>query len=93
MKKFLLGLVIGVFLTLCVFFTPYADPRLRIRIGRILDEDILFLKNRSIVRGWIVRESPKEILIEFEKGCFSLSPSECKEIKRNYLLKYVRELM
>ena len=92
MKKFFLGFVVGAFLTLSIFFTPYADPRARVRIGRMLDEDILYLKNGSVIRGWIVKESPKEILVEFENGSFALKPSECEEIKRNYLLKYVREL-
>ncbi|MFH1867796.1 MAG: hypothetical protein ABH843_02380 [Candidatus Omnitrophota bacterium] len=92
MKKFFLGLALGVFLTVCIFFMPYTDPRLRIRIGRILDEDIIYLKNKSIVRGWIVRETPKEILVEVENGTFSLRLSECEGIRKNYLLKYVREL-
>lgn len=92
MKKFLLGLVLGVFLTTGAFFLPYTDPHFRIRVGRMLDEDIIYLKNGSIVRGWIIKESPKKILVEFDKGTFSLSISECESIKRNYLLKYVREL-
>jgi hypothetical protein len=93
MKKFLLGFVIGVFLTVCIYFAPYTDPRFRIEVGRMLDEDIIYLKSGTIVQGRIINETEEEIFIELKEGYFNLSLSQCEKIKRNHLFQYIRELL
>lgn len=93
MKTFLLGLIVGIFLAIIIYYTPGFDPKLRIRLGRLLDKDIIFLKNGNIVRGWIFKESDEEFLVELEKGYFRLPRSECETIEKNYLLQYMQELI
>ena len=93
MKKFLLGFVLGIFLTGCIIFTPYLNPMFRIELKKMLDKDIIYMKDGGIVQGWITNETDNDIFLEIENGYFSLPRSKCKEIKRNFNLQYIRELM
>jgi len=93
MKKFLLGFALGAFLMVIIYFAPYVDPRFRVQLGRILDKDIIYLKNGQIIQGWIVIEDSREIYIEVEEGHYYIDVSQCKQIKKNYLLQYIKELM
>ncbi len=93
MKKFLLGFAIGVFVMVVVYFAPYVDPRFRVQLGRILDKDMIYLKDGSIMQGWIIVEDSGEIYIEIKEGYYYLPLNQCEQIKRNYLLQYIKELM
>jgi hypothetical protein len=90
-KNFLLGLMIGLCLASGLYFLRSSDTRLRIDIGRILDQDIVYLKDGSLVRGWVVKESESELLIETEKATFTLPASICKNIEKDVFLKFVRK--
>ncbi|MBL7071593.1 MAG: hypothetical protein ISS26_05435 [Candidatus Omnitrophica bacterium] len=93
MKKFLIGFIIGIFFTVIIYFAPYVDPRFRVNLGRVLDKDMIYLKNGSVIQGWIIIEDGEEIYVEIKEEYFSISLSQCEQIKRNYLLQYVKELM
>jgi len=93
MKKFFLGFLIGAFLMAVIYFAPYVDPRFSVQLGRILDKDMIQLKDGSVIQGWILAEEAGEIYIEIEEGYFNLSLSQCKSIKKNYLMQYIKELM
>jgi len=93
MKKFILGFITGIFLAAGIYFFLHQNRLLQIELGRLLDKDTIYLENGTIVKGWIVRESEREILVEVEKGYFTVPRSRCKEIRENALLRYTRELM
>jgi len=93
MKKFLLGLIVGFFLTLGLYFILATDTRLHVDVGRLLDEDIIYLKDGGFIRGSVIDEGKEELLIETAKGNFTLPRSSCKDIAKNVLLRYVRQMM
>ncbi|MBI4707984.1 MAG: hypothetical protein HY761_08680 [Candidatus Omnitrophica bacterium] len=93
MKKFLLGFIVGMFFTGSLYFFLQPDATVRIKMGRLLDRDTLYLKNGDVILGWIVQEEGDKILVEVEKGTFILNRSECKSIQKNTFLRYLRELI
>lgn len=93
MKKFLLGFIIGMFFAGSLYFFLQPDATVRLKVGRLLDRDTLYLKNGDVILGWIVQEEGDKILVEVEKGTFILNRSECKSIQRNTFLRYLRELI
>jgi len=93
MKNFILGLFIGIFITVTLYFTPYIDPRFRTKIGHLLDKDIILLKNGNIIKGWILKKQKDKISIEIANGYIVLPYSDCEHIEENYLLKYMKELV
>jgi len=93
MKKFLLGLVLGIFVSAVLCFFLYPDLRSRVQMGRMLDRDTIYLKDGSVLHGWIVEENETQIFVEVGKGYFTLPRSQCHNIRRNTFLRYVRELV
>lgn len=93
MKKFLLGLIIGAFFTAGSYFLFSWDTKLHTDVGKLLDMDTLCLKDGDVIDGWILYEDNENILVETEKGSFTLPRSTCISIKKNTFLQYIRELM
>ena len=48
MKTFFLDLLIGLFISVGIYFLPCADPRFRVNVGRLLDEDVIYLEYLDI---------------------------------------------
>jgi len=90
-KKFILGLVIGVFLSFGLYFMRSSDTRLHVDVGRFLDQDIVYLKDGGLIRGWVVDEGGNEILIETGKGTFTLPRSICRRVEKKVFLRFVRK--
>jgi hypothetical protein len=93
MKKFTFGLITGIILAAVLGFFFHPSPELRIELGRLLDRDTIYLKNGKVVEGWVVKEDNNQIWVELGTGHFILHRAECKAIRKNSLLRYVRELM
>ena len=93
MKKFLLGFIIGIFLTSLTCFSSYISPRMRIMLGHILDKDTIYLNDGRVFHGWITKEGDEEIIIEVANGYFTFSQSQVEGTNKDYLLKYTRELI
>ena len=91
MKKFLVGLVLGLFLASCYYYFYHPDPLFRLKVGRLLDRDTVYLEDGTIVHGWIVKSDENYIWIETESGYFDLPVSRCKIVRKNTLLRYIRE--
>ena len=90
-KKFILGFGVGLALSFCIYFVRFADVKLHIDVGRLLDQDIVYMKDGTLLRGWVVKEGAHEILIETEKGNFPLPRSRFKAIEKDVFLKFVRK--
>ena len=90
-KKFILGFARGLFLSFCIYFVRFADTKLRVDVGRLLDQDIIYMNDGTIVRGWVVKEIGNEILIETGKGNFTLPYSRFKSIEKDVFLRFVRK--
>ncbi|KPK97908.1 MAG: hypothetical protein AMJ95_06895 [Omnitrophica WOR_2 bacterium SM23_72] len=90
-KKFILGFIVGLFLSFSIYFIRSTDMKLRVDVGRLLDQDIVYLIDGSFVRGWVVREGKDEILVETEKGNFTLPRARCKSIEKDVFLRFVRK--
>ena len=93
MKKFLLGLIIGIFLSSYSYFFVNLGPRFRVEIGHQLDKDALYLKDGSVVEGWIIKKDKRSVWIAQEKGYFSLPLSQCELIRENVLMQYIWEMI
>lgn len=70
-----------------------ADARLHTDVGHFLDQDVVHLKNGDFIRGWVIEEGSQDILIDTEKGSFTLPRSSCKSIDKNFLARYIRRVM
>ena len=68
-------------------------PRFRIEIGHLLDKDALYLKDGSIIEGWIIKKGTRSVWIAQEKGYFSLPVAQCELIRENVLMQYIWELI
>lgn len=93
MKRLLLGVIIGLFLSSYLYFFVDLGPRFRIEIGQMLDKDTLYLKDGSVIDGWIIRNDKRTIWFAQEKGYFTLPVSQCELIRENVLLQYIWELI
>jgi len=83
--------MVGLFLSFGLYFIHFADVKLRVDLGRLLDQDIIYLKDGSLLRGWVVREGRDEILVETERGNFTLPRARCKSIEKDVFLRFVRK--
>ncbi len=92
MKKFLLGFITGAFLLAGLIFFYWPGAILRVNIGRLLDKDIICLNSNESIEGWILSEDPGSVLLETEKGTFTLPSSNIKSIHKNRLSRYIRLL-
>ncbi len=90
-RKFILGFIVGLFFSFSLYFIRFADMKLRVGVGRVLDQDIVYLKDGSFLRGWVVQEEGDEILVETGKGNFTLPRARCKSIEKDVFLKFVRK--
>jgi len=93
MKRIVLGFILGAFLAATGMFLLYPNPGIRIDIGRMLDEDIVYLKDGTVMRGWVINKTSQNILLEIEGGSLTLPVSKCEVIKENVLLRYTRKLL
>jgi hypothetical protein len=81
------------FLMAGIFFFLGPGLGLRVKLGRLLDQDRLYLKTGQVIDGWVIGEDEDRILIEMEGGSFSLPRSQCKKIQRDIFLRYLYKLM
>ena len=93
MKKFIAGFIVGIAFSVALYFSFNPSKGVTVFTGRILDRDTIYLKDGSIVKGWIAKEDNRQIWIETKEGYFTIDRSECQNIQHNTLLLYVRELM
>jgi hypothetical protein len=93
MKKFLMGVIIGVFLMGIANFFLNKDPLMTIELGRFLDKDVVCLKNGKIIEGWISEKNNKEIFIETKDGYFTLPLRNCKYIVENRFFLYLKNAL
>ncbi|MDD5439520.1 MAG: hypothetical protein PHS37_04975 [Candidatus Omnitrophica bacterium] len=91
MKAFVLGFLTAAALIVTSYFCGQPGF-LQVKIGSILDEDIICLKSGSVLRGWIVEERPDNIFFRTEKDFYSLPPENCALIRKNVLSRYFRDL-
>ena len=83
--------MVGLILSAGLYLLRSSDTKLLIDVGRLLDQDIVYLKDGSLVRGWVLDEGSDEILIETGKGTFTLPRSICKRIEKDVFLRFVRK--
>lgn len=93
MKKILMGFMLGVFLTVGLYFFKGRNTLLHLNTGFLLDQDALYMEDGSIIYGRVLQEDGGTILVEAEKGYFTLDRKKCKSIQKDFLLRYIRELM
>lgn len=93
MKKFLFGLILGIFFSTYLYLFINLGPKVHVELGHLLDKDALYLKDGTILEGWIVKKDSRNIWIAQEKGYFSLPAAQCKMIQENVLLQYIWELI
>lgn len=91
MKNFVLGFVAALVVMISAYFLfqgviPMAE------VGRIMDEDVIYLKSGDIVHGWIIDERPGEIFIETKDGFYTLPKNNCLAVKKNVVGRYLRDL-
>lgn len=91
MKRFLIGVAVGVMLALSVGF--FLNPVMRYYVGSFLDEDIIYLKGGTIIRGWIVQENAEFFFVNTKSDFFSVPRSKCIAVHKNAPLYYMRALM
>lgn len=91
MKRFLVGIAVGIIFTLSAGFL--LNPVMRYYVGSILDEDVVYLKGGTIIRGWIEREEAELFFIRTKSDSFSIPRSKCIAVHKNAPLYYVRTLM
>jgi hypothetical protein len=91
MKSFMLGFMSAATLLIGLYFFTQS-VFLPAKLGRALDEDIVYLKSGDIVRGWIKEERGGIIFIETEKAAYSLPREKCNFIYKDVLGRYLREL-
>ena len=90
MKNFIIGLAVGAVLGFAAAFYSNASP---LRMGRLLDQDIFYLKNGDVLRGWLLEKNGDSLLIETAGGSVSLDARDCRGIQENYLAKYVKKVL
>jgi hypothetical protein len=93
MKKFLAGLIAGIFFSIVLYFFINPSHLLNTHTGEMLDRDTLYLKDGSIMKGWIKGGDNISIIVETGKGFFTIPRAQCRLIQENTLLLYVRELI
>jgi hypothetical protein len=93
MNKLILGFIIGIFFAAGMYFYYSKDTKLRIDIGRMLDQDVVYLKDGNTFNGWILQEGKDDILIQVEKSTFTVPKSSCVYIKKDILMRYLRGMM
>ncbi|MBN3037944.1 MAG: hypothetical protein JW869_00840 [Candidatus Omnitrophica bacterium] len=93
MKKFLLGLIVGIFLASYIYLFLNIGPQFHVTLGHLLDKDTLYLKDGSVLQGWIIKKDSRNIWFAQEKGYFTLPLSQCEIIQENALLQYIWELI
>jgi hypothetical protein len=84
---------VGSLISAGLYFYWSSDTKLHVEVGRFLDEDRVYLKNGDSLKCWVVKESPKEIVIETKTGTFTVSRFSCKSIDKDIYLRYIRQLM
>ena len=92
MKKFILGFVAGVFLCAGFYFMRSSDVKLRVEVGRLLDQDVVYMTDGSRMLCWVAREGRDEISVETREGFFTLPRSVCARIEKDVFLKFIRPL-
>jgi len=93
MVKVILGFIVGIFFAAGVYFYSSKDVKLHIDIGRILDEDVVYMKDGTTFNGWILEEGKDDILMEVQKSTFTIPRSSCASIKRNIFMRYLRGMI
>ena len=93
MRRFMLGIILGVFLTGVLFFIVSSNTGLHLWAGRVLDKDKIYLTDGTVIHGWIEEEGRNYLWIGTEKGYYDLDRSKCERIEENYLLRYMRKLI
>lgn len=91
MKRFLMGVVVGVMLALSAGFL--LSPVMRYYVGVVLDKDIIYLKGGTIISGWIARENADFFFVNTKSGFLSVPRSKCIAVHKNAPLYYMRALM
>jgi hypothetical protein len=89
-KKFILGLIIGLVFSAGFYFMRVADTKLHVDVGRMLDQDIIYLADGTRMKCWVAHEGERDILVETKEGTFTLPRSVCLRIEKNVFLKFVR---
>jgi len=93
MKKFILGFIVGLFASISFYSLFLTNPISRAEIGYFFDKDAVYTKNGNVLHCWIIKENDDEIMVEIDNSYFSLLRKNCVEIRKNYFLKYFRELI
>jgi hypothetical protein len=81
--------MVGVFLSAGLYFMRSSDIKLRVDIGRILDQDIVYLIDGSRIKCWVENEGVDEIAVETKEGAFTLPRSLCARIEKDVFLKFI----
>lgn len=89
MKQFLLGLVAGACLLAGIYFFLTKDQKVRVDIGRLLDLDYIYMKDGSLIKGWLLRRDSQNLLIETAEGSFTLPASACAGVNENVFQQFV----
>ena len=84
----ILGFCAGVLACFVVVVHYNLSP---VKIGRQLDEDIIFLKNGNILRGQILDKRADEIIVETKNGSVTFKTSECLSVHENNFMQYLRK--
>lgn len=91
MRKTILCVVIGIFI-LNVFFL--FNSTFHTNLMRFLNQDVLYLKNGDVIRGWIWDEKGGVLVGETKSGVIFVSnDKECIRIERNNFLCLLRGLI
>jgi len=89
MKRILFCVIAGIFLIGVHFYF-----RLNSNLPRFLNQDIIYLNNGDIVRGWIWDDKGGVVVGEaLNKDIFLFKDGECTEIERDKPLRYLRNLI
>ena len=88
MRKLILGFILAIFLA-CLYFIFYPDSELRPQLMRLLDYDILYLKNGGIIQETVFFSHANVVTIG--KGLYE--QSDGTRIEEDVFLRYLRDLM
>jgi hypothetical protein len=83
-------IIVGLSLSAGFYFMRSADIKLRVDIGRMLDQDIVYLKDGSRIKCWVGNEGADEVFVETKEGSFTLPRSAYVRIEKDVFLKFVR---
>ncbi len=86
-------MITGLFLSVGLYFLHTADTKFRVDTGRMLDQDIIYLKDGTRMKCWVGYEGKDEILVETQEGTFTLPRSVCLHIEKDVFLKFVRKVI